>query len=47
MQEEVPPGVEAPRKKPHPHEDLNATEQDHIFKASVSVKIQGDTRLGK
>ena len=33
MQEEVPPGVEAPRKKPHPYKDLNATEQDYIFKA--------------
>ena len=33
MQEEVPPGVEAPRKKPHPYKDLNATEQDDIYKA--------------
>ena len=31
--QEVPPGVEAPRKKPHPYKDLNATEQDDIFKA--------------
>ena len=31
--QEVPLGVEAPRKKPHPYKDLNATEQDYIFKA--------------
>ena len=33
VQEEVPLGVEAPRKKPHPYKDLNATEQDDIYKA--------------
>ena len=31
--QEVPLGLEAPRKKPHPYKDLNATEQDVIFKA--------------
>ena len=35
-QQEVPPPVEAPRKKqqkPHPYKDLTKTEQDLIFKA--------------
>ena len=31
--QEVPPGVEAPRKKQHPYKDLNAAEQNDIYKA--------------